>query len=351
MVVAGVFVGLGLTNSAAKGPSAKRVSIASRLAAGTRASADASSTLKASPATRSVLIHPVVTPPMRSMAPAAASKKGWILRPEVNRAGEAVPGAHSGSALVQRSAPHGQMPSPIVNFEGVNNRNGAIPPDTEGDIGPNHYMQWVNLSFAVFDRTGNVLLAPRNGNTLFTGTTHCGASSGNGGDPIVVYDQFANRWVAGQLAYPTYPQGPFYQCVAMSMTPDPTGQWCAYEYVAAQTKLNDYPKFGVWPTQNAYMITVNQFNEPGDGWAGVGVFALERDQMLACNTTRMLYRDMFPIEPNLWGGMLPSDVDGTTLPPANAPNPLIEVDDDIWGFPEDRLDVWNATADWTGGGT
>ena len=209
--------------------------------AGAATSGSGVGTQASSPPTRSVLIRPVITPPMRRLAPAQASKKGWVLRPEVNRAGEAVPGPYGGSALVQRTAPRGQMPSPIVNFEGVNNRNGAIPPDTEGDIGPNHYMQWVNLSFAVFDRNGNVLLTPRNGNTLFTGTPHCGASSGNGGDPIVLYDQFADRWIAGQLAYPTYPVGPFYQCVAMSMTPDPTGQWCAYEYVASQTALNDYP--------------------------------------------------------------------------------------------------------------
>src|SRR5439155_11977152 len=89
----------------------------------------------------------------------------------------------------------------------------------------------------------------------------------------------------------------------------------------------------------------------GDGWAGVGLVALERDQMFNCGTTRMLYRSMFNDDPNLWGGMLPADVDGSTLPPANAPAPLIEVDDNAWGYPQDRLDVWNATADWSGAGT
>ena len=163
----------------------------------------------------------------------------------------------------------------------------------------------------------------------------------------MLYDQFAQRWIAAQLAYPTYPNGPFYQCVAYSSTSDPTGTWCAYEFLAHQTNLNDYPKFGVWPTQHAYMITVNQFHAPGDAWAGVGVFALERDEMInGCGSARMLYKDMLPVEPNLWGGMLPADVDGSTLPPANAPAPLIEVDAQEWDpahFPHDRLDVWNAT--------
>ena len=265
-----------------------------------------------------------------------------------------VPDTHKGSALVQHSAPKGQMPAPMANFEGVNNVNGVYPPDTEGDVGPNYYMQWVNLSFRVYNKNGTPATPVIPGYQMFTGKPHCGVSSGNGGDPIVLYDQFADRWFASQLAYPTYPNGPFYQCVAVSQTGDPTGSWCSYEYVAHQTNLNDYPKFGVWPTQHSYMLTVNQFHEPGDSWAGVGVFALERDQLVNCGAARMIYKDMFSVEPNLWGGMLPADVDGTTLPPANAPAPLIEVDDHDWDpthFPVDRLDVWNATVDWTGSGT
>ena len=266
-----------------------------------------------------------------------------------------MPDKHEGSALVQHGAPRNAMPSPIVNFEGVGNVSGASPPDTEGDIGPNHYMQWVNLAFRIYNRNGTPASNITPGYQLFTGQSVCGSPSGNGGDPIVLYDQFANRWIAAQLAYPTYPNGPFYQCVAYSSTSDPTGTWCAYQYVAHATNLNDYPKFGVWPTQHSYMITVNQFHEPGDAWAGVGVFALERDALMSgCGSARMLYKDMLPVDPNLWGGMLPADLDGSALPPDNAPAPLIEVDAQEWDpahFPQDRLDVWNATVDWSGAGT
>ena len=177
-------------------------------------------------------------------------------------------------------------------------------------------MQWVNLSFRIFSENGTPATPVIPGYQLFTGLSVCGSQSGNGGDPIVLYDQFANRWIAAQLAYPTYPNGPFYQCVAYSSTSDPTGTWCARQYVAHATNLNDYPKFGVWPTQHAYMITVNQFHEPGDQWAGVGVFALERDAMMSgCGSARMLYKDMFPVAPSLWGGMLPADLDGTRCRP------------------------------------
>ena len=237
------------------------------------------------------------------------------------------------------------MPPPIVNFEGVDNRNFVLPPDTEGDIGPNHYMQWVNLSFAVYNRTGGLVYGPADGNTLFTGLPACGSAFGNGGDPIVLYDQFAGRWLASQLAYPNLPNGPVYQCVAVSSTDDPTGTWCRYEIQAFATRLNDYPKFGVWPTQNAYFLAVNQFDLPSFTFVGQGIFALNRDRMLACQTAQVLYKDMFPVDPNL-GGMLPADVDGSTLPPSGAPGVFIEVDDDGAGFPQDQLDVWNATADW-----
>ena len=249
---------------------------------------------------------------------------------------------HQGSALVQRSAPKNQMPSPIANFAGVG-ANGAVPPDTEGDIGPDYYMQWVNLQFRIFHRDGTPATPATPGYQLFTGQPICGSPSGNGGDPIVLYDHFAQRWIAAQLAYPTYPNGPFYQCVAYSSTSDPTGTWCAYQYLAHQTNLNDYPKFGVWPAQHAYMITVNQFHEPGDAWAGVGVFALERDALMSgCGSARMLYKDMLPVEPNLWGGMLPADADGATLAArkrAGAADRGRRPGDGIRAhFPVDRLD-------------
>ncbi len=89
------------------------------------------------------------------------------------------------------------------------------------------------------------VLGPPPGNTLFTGTPFCG--SHNNGDPIVLYDQFAGRWMASQFAFNSTSQGPFYQCIAVSDTDDPTGSWCAYEFLVHQMKFNDYPKFGIWP--------------------------------------------------------------------------------------------------------
>lgn len=231
--------------------------------------------------------------------------------------------------------------APLVSFDGVNNVNGVLPPDTNGDIGPNHYMQWVNLSFAIYNRAGTLLYGPAAGNTLWTGFSGVCATS-NDGDPIVLYDQLADRWMVSQFALPNYPNGPFYQCIAVSQTPDPTGAWYRYQFTVSSTKMNDYPHFGVWP--DGYYMSVNQFASGTGTWAGAGVVAFERDKMLLGQTARMVYFDLYGVDPNL-GGMLPSDLDGPA-PAAGTPNYFAEPDDNANGFPQDQIQVFAFHVDW-----
>lgn len=233
-----------------------------------------------------------------------------------------------------------------VNFEGVNNVNYVLPPDPVGDIGPNHYVQMVNLSFAIWSRDGTLLHGPVNNNTLWQGFGGP-CQDTNNGDPIVLYDHLADRWLMSQFAIPDRENGPYYQCIAISQTPDPTGSWHRYEFLISADKLNDYPKFGVWP--DGYYLTFNQFswNSSGGGswdWAGQGVAVFERDQMLNGDTTRMVYYDLADSEPSL-GGMLPADLDGP-VPPEGTPNPFVQLDDNAWGYLQDQLEVWNFHVDW-----
>jgi len=236
-------------------------------------------------------------------------------------------------------------PSVLASFDGVNNRNGVLPPDPSGAIGPNHYVQMVNLSFAVYSRSGALLYGPADNRTLWTGFGGP-CSTRNDGDPVVLYDELADRWMMSQFALPNYPSGPFYQCIAVSQTPDPTGSWYRYEFTISQTKLNDYPKFGVWP--DGYYMSVNQFKCTfvSCSWGGAGVVAFERSKMLLGQTARMVMFDLQSVDPNL-GGMLPSDLDGSTLPPANAPNIFAQMDDDAWGYSPDQLQLWKFHVDWT----
>lgn len=230
--------------------------------------------------------------------------------------------------------------APIQNFEGVSNRNGVLPPDTNGDVGPNHYMQWVNLSLAVYSKTGTLLYGPTNGNTIFSGMSGPCATHNNG-DPIVLYDREADRWMVSQFALPGGASG-YHQCIAVSTSPDPTGTWYRYDFLYSTTKMNDYPHFGVWP--DGYYMAVNQFLN-GTSWSGQGVAVFERDKMLAGQTARMVKFDLYATDPNL-GGMLPADIDGATPPPAGAPNAFMEFDDDAWGYSGDQLQLWDFHVDW-----
>jgi Bacterial Ig domain len=266
--------------------------------------------------------------------------------------------------VIQTSPGALAMPSPSGDFEGIDNPPGdlinlifpPLPPDTNGAVGPNHYVQWVNLSFAVFTKSGTLVYGPAAGNTLWTGfgsdlipgSRAC--ESDNDGDPIVLYDKQAHRWLMSQLAIPNFPSGPFYQCVAVSQTDDPTGAFYRYVFQLSDRFLNDYPKWGVWG--DAYYLAVNQFLCADDifgvqcSWAGQGAFAFERAQMLAGQPARMVG---FTLPTSNLGGMLPADLDGPTPPPAGSPNYFVQVDDGVWFTPPvpDRLQVWPFHVDWT----
>jgi hypothetical protein len=236
--------------------------------------------------------------------------------------------------VLQQSLPAAAMPGTSTNFDGVNNINGVLPPDTNGDVGPNHYVQWVNLSLAIYNKSGTRLYGPTNGNTIFSGFGGP-CETRNDGDPIVLYDERADRWLLSQFALPNYPKGPFYQCIAVSATPDPTGAYNRYQF--SFNKMNDYPKFGVWA--DGYYMAFNQFAAGSGAWAGQGVAVFERDKMIAGTAARMVYIDM--ASDATLGGMLPADLDGQS-PPAGAPNLYMQFDDN-----PDQLQLWAFHADWT----
>ena len=263
------------------------------------------------------------------------------LHPLPGRLGAQPPSADFVDAALQQGAVKYDLLAPIQNFDGVNNVNGVLPPDTNGDVGPNHYMQWVNLSFAIYSKTGALLYGPANGNTLFSGFGGP-CQSTNNGDPIVLYDHLADRWLASQFALPSYPSGPYYECIAISQTPDPTGAWYRYQFQISATKMNDYPHLGVWP--DGYYMSVNHFHH-GSSWAGAGAVAFERDKMLAGLPAQMVYFDLYGVDPNL-GGMLPTDLDGP-VPPVGAPNYFSQMDDNSWGYSPDQVQIWQFHVDWT----
>src|SRR5438093_894226 len=135
------------------------------------------------------------------------------------------------------------IPPPNSTFEGAKNDDNfpflVLPPDTNGEIGPNHYVQMVNLVTEVFDRQGNLLLGPINSNEIWTGTPVCGTF--NQGDPVIQYDQLADRWLLTQFAFARdlgtgLPVGPYFECLAVSQTPAPTQSYFIYQFKVSDTK-------------------------------------------------------------------------------------------------------------------
>ncbi|HXU46761.1 MAG TPA: hypothetical protein VN783_14635 [Thermoanaerobaculia bacterium] len=229
------------------------------------------------------------------------------------------------------------IPAPSITFDGVNSTSGILPPDTVGAVGPNHYVQNTNSStsaitaIGIYNKTGTLLVPIFSMATLFTSLGAGNACAANDdGDPIVLYDSFADRWLISQFVTGTSPTR---QCVAISQTGDPTGAYFAYEFVMPNAKLNDYPHFGVW--HDAYYMTDNQFL--GNAFAGGGIFAFDRAKMVAGDpTAAYVYFDVATIDPSA-GGFLPTQADGVVPPPATLPQLVMEFRADEFGDPADAL--------------
>jgi hypothetical protein len=240
------------------------------------------------------------------------------------------------------AAPALDTPTPTANFEGINNIDGYIPPDTVGAIGPNHFVQAVNVRIQVFNRfTGAAMTAAVPISTLFTnlgGGSLC--ASTDDGDPIVLYDQLADRWIIAQFANANATAGPYYMSIAISKTSDPTGAYYAYCFQTPGTKFPDYPKLGVWP--DGYYMSVNQFN--GNSYAGAGVYAFDRRKMLAGDPSATFnYFDLANVDANIFG-FLPSSADGGP-PPLGTPNYFMYLQGTSLGDSANQLRLYGFHAD------
>jgi len=207
-------------------------------------------------------------------------------------------------------------PPVTLSFEGLGNGQYGFsitgaPPDTEGTVGATQYVQWVNTSFAIFNKsTGALIAGPTAGNTLWSGFGG-GCQTNNDGDPIVLYDKQAQRWIFSQFSVSTTP---YLQCIAVSTTSDATGTYNRYSF--QYSNFDDYPKMGVW--SDAYYETFNMF-AGGTTFVGADACAYNRAAMLTGATaTQVCFQQGTSV-----GGLLPSDIDGTTAPPAGSPNYML----------------------------
>lgn len=248
---------------------------------------------------------------------------------------------------LQRSEAAGEAPQeltdPLVSWAGM---GGSNPPDPNGDVGPDHYVQMINSAIQVWDKQGTSLAGPTNINQIWINATTAGTGfdacrNQNAGDPIVLYDQQVDRWMISQFTDPTTATGPgntFPMCIAYSQTGDPTQTWFVYQFNLPAS--HDYMKYGIWP-DGLYMST----------WEGgtLGAYVFDRAAMIGGGAAT------FQAFTGIAGGggvdgrgarLVPSDWDGDTPPAAGSPNYFAMSQDDAFDGGADRIELFEFDTDW-----
>jgi hypothetical protein len=263
----------------------------------------------------------------------------------------------TGASASSLNAPTLNIPSPSLTFDGIASTDNAAafgvqfaPPDTNGDVGPNDYVEAVNNLIRVYDKNGVPRIAPFKQSSLFASLGGPCAQFDRG-DPVAVYDRMADRWLLSQFNFASQFSGNYHLCIAVSKTSDPTGAYYVYDFQtpsvtvpAAGANFPDYFKIGAWP--DGYYMTANQFFN-GGGFNGTGAYAFDRTKMLVGDpTATQIYFNLdLASHPEGVFGMLPSDSEGLLPPPAGAPNIFAYFTADEFGDPADGLRLFNFHAD------
>lgn len=212
------------------------------------------------------------------------------------------------------------LKAPIKNWDG---QTGAFPPDPSGAAGPNHYIQAVNSKYRIYDKNGSPVTSSLNLSSLWAG-------SSNDGDPIVLYDRHADRWVITQFQLSGNKI-----LFAVSTTPDPTGTY--YTYSFNMPTFPDYPKFSIWA--DGYYMTSNTGQK--------NLAAFQREKMLVGDPTAAMvglnhaYSSHYGFK-----CILPADADGA-LPPYGTPQYFFYFQDDSWnGVSQDQIKILKMEVDW-----
>jgi hypothetical protein len=304
-----------------------------------------------------------VSPAVRSLPriprPQTFAAGSDILLEVRERGTEEGPRAHrvkpySADGARQLFSPAPAIPGPVQTFEGLSNLDNfnifgfrVNPPDPNGEVGPNHYVEMINLVFAVYNKAGNLLVGPVDTGSLWAGFAIPDCTDPSG-DPVVLYDQLMDRWLLSQF---TTRGDTFYNCVAVSTTGDPTGSYYRYAF-STGVNFPDYPKYGNWT--DSYVITTREFGPTVE--YGIGVYALEKNKIVNGNPNARSVRffidgnnpDLLPL---VGDGLLPADVDGKQKPKNDAAIPIVGTQDDNadYGATFDALNIFDLRVHWNAG--
>ncbi len=211
------------------------------------------------------------------------------------------------------------VPGPLQSFNGLS-LNGSLPPDTNGDVSATQFVQWVNTQWNVYDKaTGTPIGAPMQGNVFWTGFGGP-CQDTDAGDPIVLFDDVAQRWMFSQFTGSGQPR----QCFAISQTADPMGPYNRYEFVFP--RFNDYPHIGIWTdtsgNRDGYYFVVHEFQ--GNAFGGASFVVVDRNRMLAGAPAAQVAMVRFPNFDAY--GALPVHLEGTVKARDGACAPFVHFD-------------------------
>ena len=227
---------------------------------------------------------------------------------------------------------------------GPGNAGTSIPPDTNGDVSPTHFIQWLNTRWAIYDKSGTRLTASAPGNSFFAAFGGP-CQTTNSGDPIALWDDRAERWVMSQFTVGPTVAVPARQCFAISTTSDPLGSYYRYEFLwpaasASTAVFGDYPHIGIWQDasgrQNAYTMVTHEFSA-SSAFFGAAFIALERDKMLAGQPAAMVRVGGIDAY-----GAQPAHLEGALVAASNSCPTFVHMD-----FSNSDYLFWDMCLDWT----
>ena len=247
------------------------------------------------------------------------------------------PNASTTDGAIQKYEGNATNKAPLVSVNGQSSKFGYVPLDPNGMIGSNYYVQTVNSNYAVYNKSGTTKLAATDLANIF------GAFTCDDGDPVTMYDKFADRWVITEFqengacgsndAIDTL-------MMAVSVSSDPTGKFFVYYFCPDNADFTDYPKYSIWA--DGYYQTCNCQNDK--------VTVYDRTKMLAGDTSAGFIVMPFNDTPNGAEGFfcpMTMYADGQ-LPQYGSPNYLMFFNDDNWGVGfSNELVIEQVAVNWT----
>jgi hypothetical protein len=309
-----------------------------------------------------------VSPALRSLPRVARPRTfppDTVLEVRPERRGSEGPEAHrvkpySADGALQMFNRTPTIPAPLLTFEGMANQDNfnvfgfrVNPGDPNGEVGPNNFVEMINLVFAVYDKAGNLLAGPVDTGSLWAGFSIPDCTDPSG-DPVVLYDQFMDRWLLSQFTTSglSDPTKPFWNCVAVSTSGDPAGTYYRYAFETTSDGIfyfPDYPKYGNWT--DSYVLTTREFGPTIE--YGIGVYALEKNKMVNGDPNARSVKffidgndpDLLPL---VGDGLLPADVDGKQKPKTDTAIPIVGTQDNdaSYGATFDALNIWDLFIKW-----